>query len=226
MKNGTVLVLRTTSADRTSHSGFKWPEKGKVKASDWSPKKVCGQGLHGLLWGEGDSSLLNWNEDAKWFVVRVKASDVVDLDGKVKFPGGTVEYCGERGGAVSMIMAENPGAIGCVGAILGSTGYRGSASATGYLGSASATGDRGSASATGYRGSASATDHGYLLLSRWDEKAKRYRITVLYPGEDGIKPDTWYRLGDDGKALELGPVKDGWQDRVKESGVGIAEGTR
>ena len=41
-----------------------------------------------------------------------------------------------------------------------------------------------------------------LALTRWVESEKRYRITVAYVGENGIKPDTWYELNKDGEFIE------------------------
>ena len=105
-----VLVLRTCNEDLTSHGGFRWPKSGKAKAPDWSPVATCGHGLHGLLWGEGAGSLLNWGGRAKWLVVEVLKSKIVDLNGKVKFPDGKVVFCGERLGATKYLL-EN-GAIG------------------------------------------------------------------------------------------------------------------
>ncbi|MEO7327295.1 MAG: hypothetical protein ABI193_01870, partial [Minicystis sp.] len=92
----TVLVLRTCAADMSSHGGFRWPESGEVSAPDWKPKAECGHGLHGLVWGEGNGQLLSWERDAKWLVVEVEARAIVDLDGKGKFPCGTVVHCGTR----------------------------------------------------------------------------------------------------------------------------------
>jgi len=137
---------------------------------------------------------------------------------------GSASATGDRGSASATGYRGSASATGDLGSA-SATGYRGSASATGDRGSASATGYLGSASATGDRGSASATDRGYILLGRWDDKAKRQRVVVLYPGEDGIKPNTWYRLDDSGKPMELAPLKEGWQDRVRESGESISEGT-
>ena len=79
-----VLVLRTCAKDMTSYRGsFRWPASGEVEAPDWNPEKCCGFGLHGLLWGEGEGGQLDWGEDAKWLVVEVPLTSVVDLDGKV-----------------------------------------------------------------------------------------------------------------------------------------------
>jgi hypothetical protein len=144
-----VLVLRTCAADLTSHGGFQWPADGPVSAPDWKPNAECGNGLHGLLWGEGAGSLLSWDPTAKWLVVEVQADLVIDLGGKVKFPHGVVLHCGTRESATAFLGARAPGR-----AIAGGTataGYRGTATA-GDSGTATA-GDRGTATA-GYRGTA------------------------------------------------------------------------
>ena len=94
--SGHVLCLRTCAANMTAHGGFTWPTAGDVAAPDWKPRAECGNGLHGLLWGEGDGSLLSWEADARWLVVEVLESEIVNLDGKVKFPRCTVVFCGDR----------------------------------------------------------------------------------------------------------------------------------
>ena len=93
-KSNLVPVMRTCNADMTSYDGFKWPRKGLVTCPDWKPTYRCGNGLHGLLNGEGNGDLLNWADDAVWLVVMVDASVILsgqgDLIDKCKFPGGTV----------------------------------------------------------------------------------------------------------------------------------------
>src|SRR5574343_399118 len=94
-KPKSALMLRTCAADMSAaHNGFIWPRKGKVVCPDWNPAPKCGGGLHGLLWGVGDASLLNWSPDAIWMVVEIETW--VDLEGKVKAPSGTVLYAGDR----------------------------------------------------------------------------------------------------------------------------------
>ena len=149
----TVLVLRTCSANMTSHGGFKWPKRGPVSAPDWVDNFQCGNGLHGWLWGEGDGTLGHVDTPkAKWLVVRVLASEVRHgaghLIGKCKFPRGYVVHCGDRKSATEYIVRH--GASGK--AVIGSTvtaGYRGTATA-GYRGTATA----------GYHGTATAGDEG------------------------------------------------------------------
>ncbi|WP_151833943.1 DUF7666 domain-containing protein [Acinetobacter ursingii] len=101
------------------------------------------------------------------------------------------------------------------------TGNRGAASATGEHGAASATGNRGAASATGYQGAASATgNHAVACGLGWSNKAKAsasgaivlthrnygdeiVHIRASKVGENGIKPDTWYQLDENGEFVEL-----------------------
>ena len=151
-----VLALRTCSSDLTSYGGFQWPASGPVVTPDWSPQPVCGFGLHGLLWGEGDGSLLDWSDVAKWLVVEVEKATIVNLDGKVKFPKGNVIFCGKKEDAVKYI--QEHGAEGrVVVAGTATAGYAGTATA-GDAGTATA-GDAGTATA-GYAGTATAGDAG------------------------------------------------------------------
>jgi len=106
LREGHALVLRTCAADLSSYNGFKWPKAGPVECLDWNPRAECGNGLHGLLWGAGEGMPLKWAADARWLVVDVVAADCIDLDGKVKFPRGTVVYCGDQQGATELIVAH------------------------------------------------------------------------------------------------------------------------
>jgi len=100
-----VLVIRTCRADGTSHSGFQWPTSGPVECPDWDATPRCGGGLHGLLWGDGDWSLLNQSHDAIWQVVEVESEAIVKIDEqKVKFPRGVVVYSGGMAEAVTMVL--------------------------------------------------------------------------------------------------------------------------
>jgi hypothetical protein len=208
-----VLVLRTCARDMTSYRGtFTWPKSGPVEAPDWKPEQARGHGLHGLLWGEGEGGQLDWSEDAKWLVVEVARTSVVDLDGKVKFPRGEVVFCGDRKGATEYVQARRPGAAVC--GATATAGYAGTATA-GYAGTATA-GDAGTATAgvrgtatagvrgtatAGYAGTATAGDAGILVLRWWD--GKRYRIATFYVGEDGIEPNQPYKLDSQGKPVKV-----------------------
>ncbi len=165
----TVLVLRTCSADMTSHGGFKWPKRGPVSAPDWVDNYECGNGLSGWLWGEGDGTLgLTELSVAKWLVVRVLASEVRygsgELVGKCKFPRGYVVHCGNRKSATEYIMRHGASGKAVIGATVtaghygtATAGYRGAA-LVGDYGTATA-GDCGTAMA-GHCSTATAGDYG------------------------------------------------------------------
>ena len=199
----------------TAHGGFKWPEKGHVECPDWDSAPKCGNGLHGLLWGTGDSSLMNWDTGAKWLVVEVDANLIVPIGTsapdtippKVKFPRGVVIYAGDRKGATDLIRARAPAnyvgsihgvfVIGGHGAKVTGGDY---ATVTGGHRATVTGGDR--ATVTGGDGATvtggdcatiTGGDCAALQLSWWD--GARWRIEIGYVGET---------LDANGKALESG----------------------
>jgi len=104
-KKGFGLVLRKCAADGTSRNGFRWPKRGPVACPDWEPTDKCGNGLHGLLWGGGDASLLSGEV---WQAVEVRLSECIDLGGKVKFPKGRVVLTGTREAVTGLIYENAP----------------------------------------------------------------------------------------------------------------------
>jgi hypothetical protein len=199
LESGEVLVLRTCNSEGKSYGGFQWPKKGPVVAPDWSKQAVCGYGLHGFLWGVGDSSLANWDDTAKWLVVRVKAKDLVDLSGKVKFPCGEVVYYGDRRGATGFILKyKTDDKLAVMGAT--ATAGDGGTATAGYGGTATA-GDHGTATA-GDGGTATAGYGGTISLLSYDGRFSRRIFAVGFnPGE--LKPNTKYKLDNDGNAVEV-----------------------
>ena len=217
MDDKTVLVLRTCNADMTSYGGFRWPESGPVEAPDWIANDSCGNGLHGLPWGEGSAGLLDMSSDAKWIVFRATVADMRhgagELQDKCKCARGLVEYCGNRDGAIAYLAAHRAdlsrsGVFGtatagyCGTATAGvcgtaTAGDRGTATA-GYCGTATA-GDSGTATA-GYKGTATAGLGGVITILRWN--GKRYRaVMATIKDEDGdgqLEPNTPYRLDSSG----------------------------
>jgi len=111
---------------------------------------------------------------------------------------GAASATGDHGAASA---TGNNGAASATGnhGAASATGNYGAASATGYQGAASATGNYGAASATGYQGKAKgALGNALFLLHRDDD----YNITHVWAGiigQNGILPDTWYRLNDRGE---------------------------
>jgi hypothetical protein len=132
---------------------------------------------------------------------------------------GAASSTGTRGAASSTGYQGAASSTGTRGAA-SSTGYQGAASSTGDQGAASSTGDQGAASSTGYQGAASnggkdgvAAALGYsskaksclggiIVVAWYDEKNDRKRVTVGYPGEAGIKADTWYVASAAGELVE------------------------
>ncbi|WP_447121851.1 hypothetical protein ACKBF4_04540 [Pseudomonas aeruginosa] len=209
-KQGTALILRTCSADLTSHGGFQWPDKigAVVEAPDWKKDNRCGHGLHGWLFGQGDhdcSSTVG-DADAKWLVVEVVIADLIALGGKVKFPRCTVRHIGDKASATQFLIANEPRAAGV--AVIGATlqagdkelcqvgaygtataGYKGTATAgdegtatAGYKGTATA-GDWGTATA-GYKGTATAGDWGTATAGDWGTATAGYKGTAT-AGDEG-----------------------------------------
>ena len=192
LPKGHVLVLRTSNANMTTYGWFLWPAKGPVTCPDWDPQPKCGNGLHGLFWGEGDGSLVDHSDGAKWLVVEVKESELVSLDGgaKVKFPRGKVVFAGDVLAATAMVAEHSAKARSVVGSTL-----------TGGVGSTLTGGDR-STLTGGYRSTAKTGDLGIIAIKHWDDKAGRHRLSVGYVGEDGIEPNTFYRCNDAGKLVK------------------------
>ena len=92
----------------TSRNGFRYPRPGEdighgpgvVVAPDWDSTPERGHGLHGWLGGAGDPSIASCVDararDTVWLIIEVPEKDVVELDGKVKFPRGVVLHAGCR----------------------------------------------------------------------------------------------------------------------------------
>lgn len=183
LPKGKALMLRTCAADMTSYGGFQWKESGTVIAPYFDPNPVYGRGLHGLLWGQGHTSLLNWAVDAKWLVCEIDAESLIDLGGKIKVKRAKVVYCGERQAALDFLRPHLPAAMPLPGDVVVSG--EGGTSTSGYKGT----------STSGYRGT---------LIIRWQDGG-RYRTAVAYVGENGIKPNTPYRLDSKGNFVEVQP---------------------
>jgi len=196
----TRWLLKTVAADGAAHGGFVWPlEVGaEVTAPDWSDAIECGGGLHGLLDGRGNGTLLSWSPGAVWLVAEVPAdARLVDLVGKVKVDRCVVAHVGDRLSATGFL-AEQGQVDGVVGAhvVAGDGG-----TATAGDGGAATAGDYGTATA-GYGGTATAGDYGTIVLAWWDDELARHRWVAGDVGIDGIKADTPYRC-EDGRLVEV-----------------------
>ena len=214
----TVLVLRNCKADGTSYKGFKWPSSGLVECSDWNDKRECGGGLHGLLWGHGNWSLLSNDADAIWQVVEVEEDCLIKIDDeKVKFPRGNVVYSGLMSIAVCTVVCDpramhgadqtssgdgSTAASSGDGSTAASSGNGSKAASSGNYSTAEAKGKATIALVAGINGAVSAGENG-CFAACWHD-GKRNRIAVGYVGEDGIEADTAYRLTKAGKWTKRG----------------------
>ena len=154
----TDFLLKTVRLDGAAWGGFRWTldEGAEVIAPDWDPTPVCGGGLHGLLNGAGNGSLINWSTDAVWIVAEIPDDEtVVDVDGKVKVRRCIVRHVGVKTSAPEFLAAH--GHTEGVVAGTATAGNRSTATA-GYAGTATA-GNRGTATA-GNRGTATAGNYG------------------------------------------------------------------
>lgn len=219
----TSLVLRTSNADGTSHNGFQWPASGPVECPDWNPTAQCGNGLHGLVWGEGDWSLLNSTHDALWQVVEVDTESIVHIDKqKVKFPRGLVVYSGGMAEAITMVLNHEQRFKETLAEIIkaakkaktdssgnsstsassgdsstsASSGDYSTSASSGNSSKSAAKGENTIAMASGIDCTVQAGENGCFASAYYDDKTKRNRILVAHVGEKGIKADTPYRIVD------------------------------
>ena len=227
---GKVLIMRSCDENLKSYGGFQWPDSGICIAPDFKETKLCGNGLHGFLKGEGDGSLGNFDISAKWLICEVDESQIIDLVGKVKFKKCEVIFCGCLKDAANIIATIYPnlktiGGTATAGysgtATAGDSGtatagYSGTATA-GYSGTATA-GDRGTATAgdsgtatAGYSGTATAGDRGtatagysgVLIIEYYDNIACVYKKKVALIGENGIKANIKYKLNSKNEFEEI-----------------------
>ncbi|EMD2327811.1 hypothetical protein VQX50_003105 [Salmonella enterica] len=100
------------------------------------------------------------------------------------------------------------------------TGYQSAATNTGYQSAATNTGNQSAATNTGNRsaaevsgsqsvaaslgieGKARASENGAIVLCYRDEDGELIHIRSSKVGDNGIKPDTWYQLDEDGEFVE------------------------
>ena len=86
---------------------------------------------------------------------------------------------------------------------LAASGDSSKLAASGYSSQLAASGYSSIAACIGLHGKVKAGKLGAIALTRWIGSEKRYRISVGYVGENGIKPDVWYSLNEDGEFVEV-----------------------
>ena len=98
------LILRKCWKNGLSRNDFYYGNTGDiVTCPDWDPKPECGNGLHGLLEGNGDWHLLEGDD---WLVIEANESDIVNIDDeKCKFRTGKILF---RGSVEQLANSEYP----------------------------------------------------------------------------------------------------------------------
>ncbi|EBL4052639.1 hypothetical protein MYA95_003248 [Salmonella enterica subsp. enterica serovar Kentucky] len=82
------------------------------------------------------------------------------------------------------------------------TGYRSAATNTGDLSAAEVSGSQSVAASLGIEGKARASEGGAIVLCYRDEDGELIHIRASKVGENGIMPDIWYQLNEDGEFVE------------------------
>src|SRR5271166_6433001 len=93
-------ALKILPSTLEAYGGFLWKTSGDVICPDWKPTHICGNGLHAFLNGEGDIRCVNdleWIDDTWYWLILAIHDDVevIDLDGKIKFPSCEVIYASQ-----------------------------------------------------------------------------------------------------------------------------------
>ncbi|ECD0494802.1 hypothetical protein EUV51_02735 [Salmonella enterica subsp. enterica serovar Bareilly] len=83
------------------------------------------------------------------------------------------------------------------------TGYQSAATNTGYRSAAEVSGSQSVAASIGIEGKARASKNGAIVLCYRDEDGVLIHIRASKVGENGIMPDTWYQLDEDGEFVEV-----------------------
>ncbi|EBG7960292.1 hypothetical protein FJI24_08095 [Salmonella enterica] len=82
------------------------------------------------------------------------------------------------------------------------TGNQSAATNTGYQSAAEVSGSQSVAASLGIEGKARASEGGAIVLCYRDEDGELIHIRASKVGENGIMPDTWYQLDEDGEFVE------------------------
>ena len=106
------------------------------------------------------------------------------------------------------------------------SGYRSTAATSGYRSTAATSGDLSTAATSGYRSTAiasgknsvaiafgseaksKAVDGSAIVCCYFDNSGELIHICASKVGENGIKPDTWYTLNEDGEFIEVNDERD------------------
>ena len=115
---------------------------------------------------------------------------------------GAASNSGPRGAASNsgyQGAASNSGYQGAA----SNSGTRGAASNSGDYGAASNSGDYGVAAALGFEGKSKSSESGAIVCVYRNDDGELVHIRASKVGENGIKPNTWYTLDENGEFVEV-----------------------
>ena len=153
---------------------------------------------------EASGDLDRKGSDSKIASSKLTVKAEIDIAGLVK---AAIEYTVSRtkpSKSKKSNSDEEQGAASATGnyGAASATGVRGAASATGYQGAASATGGYSVALGAGFQGKAMAAETGAIVLVYRNTDDEIIHIRASKVGENGIKPNVWYSLDEEGELVE------------------------
>lgn len=104
-----MLLLRSCEPGGKSYGGYIWDLTvgAENQPERWSPNAICGNGLHGLLWGRGDVNLTNVGMGSVWVAFSAAREDVVNIGTeKSKVRVARVEFVSEDRAKVAQFIAD------------------------------------------------------------------------------------------------------------------------
>jgi hypothetical protein len=201
-----TYLLRSCNNDFTAHGGYQWPHVvgAECRPVMWDPEAECGNGLHGFVNGEGDSSLANWGNEAQWIIFSAPSDQVTAIGPqKSKSSVARIEHVGVGGTGSDRRLSciQYLESIGRLGLMAMGVMRQGGARST-LTGGARSTLTGGARSTlTGGDGSTLTGGGECTMIFRWYDYANaRWRLATA--DETVLKPNTPYTVKD-GKIVEV-----------------------
>lgn len=202
MSNDTRITAFKGFDSKLVCRGYQY-ELGKTYTHEGKVVRCADGGFHSC---EYPLDVFNYYEPATSRYAVVVAHGAIDKKegGDTKLASGKITIEAELNipqlisRAVDWIMARVDKANGAT-----ASEERSHASNTGDYSAASVEGADSVAMASGYQGKARACAGSAIVLCYRDDNFKLVHIRSAIAGQDGVKPDTWYRLAADGAFIEV-----------------------